>query len=70
MRHFIARLIQCKFDLPQAFHACSLAIGHQLERRLECQRRDRSQHFRRIALWLGHENVETTSVYYAQQNVM
>jgi hypothetical protein len=47
MRHFIARLIQCKFDLPQAFHACSLAIGHQLERRLECQRRDRSQHFRR-----------------------
>jgi integrase/recombinase XerD len=23
-----------------------------------------------IALWLGHEQVETTQIYYAQQNVM
>jgi site-specific recombinase XerD len=23
-----------------------------------------------IALWLGHESIETTQMYYAQRNVM
>jgi hypothetical protein len=38
MRHFVARLLQCEFTLPQPFRTGPLAIGNQLQRRLNGQR--------------------------------
>src|SRR5215472_8590285 len=34
MRHFVARLLQCHFTLPQPFATGLLAVGNQLQRRI------------------------------------
>jgi hypothetical protein len=47
MCRFIARLFQGEFTLPQPFRTGPLAILNQLQRRLNSQGRDRTQHFRR-----------------------
>jgi hypothetical protein len=53
MRHLIAGLLQGELDLPQPFVTGLLAIGDQLQRRLEGQRRDGTQHLRR------HRGIDT-----------
>src|SRR5690348_5363142 len=47
MCRFVARLFQGEFTLPQPFRTGPLAILNQLQCRLNSQRRDRTQHFRR-----------------------
>jgi hypothetical protein len=46
-RRLIAGLLQSELALPQLFRTGSLAIRDHLERRLESQRRDHAQDFRR-----------------------